>query len=95
MPPLQIIEMSIDSTESIEKGKAAFLEISPRLDLLINNAGMGSKEALIEVSAEDIQTIFQTNVFGQLWCCQAFGKIMTKQGSGLIVNVASVAGIAR
>lgn len=84
----------MDNLESIEAGKKAFLEISPRLDLLINNAGMGTKEALIDVPAEQVQRIFQTNVFGVLWCCQAFGKIMAKQGSGIIVNVGSVAGIA-
>lgn len=86
--------MSVDNQESIEAGKKALLEITPRLDLLINNAGMGTKEALIDVPAEQVQRIFQTNVFGLLWCCQAFAPIMAKQGSGIIVNVGSVAGIA-
>lgn len=86
--------MSIDNQESIEAGKKAFLELSPRLDLLVNNAGLGTKEALIDVPAEQVQRIFQTNVFGLLWCCQAFAPIMAKQGSGIIVNVGSVAGIA-
>ena len=43
---------------------------------------------------DDVRHLFETNVFGLLSCCQVFGQRMAKQGSGIIVNVGSVAGIA-
>lgn len=37
---------------------------------------------------------FAVNVFGMLQCCQVFGQLMAKQGSGTIINVGSVGGLA-
>lgn len=90
----KIVIMDIESEESIQSAKADFLKISPTLELLINNAGAGGKEALIEVSKAEIEKRFSVNVFGLLLSCQAFGQIMAKQGSGTIVNVGSVGGMS-
>jgi len=90
----KIVIMDLDSEESIQSAKEDFLRISPTLDLLINNAGAGGKEALLEVDRATIEQRFRTNVFGLLQCCGAFGQIMAKRGSGTVVNVGSVAGIA-
>lgn len=63
-----------------------------RVDVLINNAGVGHKSALAEMSLDDAQTIWQTNVIGLLAATQAAIPIMQRQGSGHIINVSSILG---
>ena len=62
------------------------------VDLLINNAGLGHKSNVAEMSAEDIQTIWDTNVSGLLYASQAAIVQMKKQGHGRLVNVSSIVG---
>ena len=64
-------------------------------DILVNNAGgnLGSPANLFERDPEHIRQLIDTNLTGVLYCCQAFGRMMAEQGSGCIINIASVAGM--
>ncbi|MBI3943502.1 MAG: SDR family oxidoreductase [Chloroflexi bacterium] len=67
-----------------------------RVDVLINNAGggLGLKPTnLFERPPEHIAQLINTNLTGVLYCCKAFGQIMAQQGSGSIINIASIAGL--
>ena len=66
------------------------------LDILVNNAGGGgvsNTTLLFQRRAEDIDFLIRTNLNGTLYCCKEAGKIMAEQGSGKIINIASIAGI--
>ncbi len=61
-----------------------------RLDVLINNAGLGHKSQIAEMPTADIRTIFDTNVMGLLYTIQAAVPQMKRQGGGQIINVSSI-----
>jgi NAD(P)-dependent dehydrogenase (short-subunit alcohol dehydrogenase family) len=66
------------------------------LDVLVNNAGgaVGTgKTHLFDRKPEDIVKLIMTNLVGALYCCKEVGRIMATQGSGKIINIASMAGM--
>lgn len=64
-----------------------------RLDIMINNAGTASGGPFDWLTAEDWHWIMDINFFGVLYGCQAAVPVMMRQGSGYIVNIASMAGL--
>ncbi len=63
-----------------------------KVDVLINNAGMGITGPIEETSIEEMKNVFETNFYGPIRLIQAVLPIMRKQGSGLIINITSIAG---
>lgn len=61
-----------------------------RLDVLINNAGIGHRSPLLALSSDDINTIWETNVTALLLLSQAAAQQMQQQNSGQIINVSSI-----
>jgi NAD(P)-dependent dehydrogenase (short-subunit alcohol dehydrogenase family) len=61
-----------------------------RVDVLVNNAGYFQMGPLESSSMDQIHHQFQTNVFGLLALTQAFLPILRQQGSGVVVNIASI-----
>lgn len=64
-----------------------------RLDLLINNAGVWKLTPIEEITEDALQEMFETNVFGPIYCAQAAVTIMKKQGHGHILNIGSTAAV--
>ena len=65
-----------------------------RLDVVVNNAGYGVSGAIEELSEEQARRQLEVNVFGALWVTQAALPILRGQGSGWIVQVSSIGGLA-
>ncbi|MHA4739954.1 SDR family oxidoreductase [Dyadobacter sp. MSC1_007] len=65
-----------------------------KLDVVINNAGYGLFGTIEETSEKEARDQIETNVFGLLWVTQAALPIMRAQGSGHILQVSSVLGVA-
>ncbi len=65
-----------------------------RLDIVVNNAGYGHFGTFEELSEADVRDQFETNLFGPVWVTQAALPYLRAQGSGHIVQVSSMAGIA-
>lgn len=63
-----------------------------KLDVLVNNAGVGHKSQLAEMPMDDMKRIFDTNIFGLMHAAQAAVAQMKQQGNGRIVNVSSIVG---
>ena len=69
-------------------------EFFEQLDVVVNNAGYGHFGYVEEVSELDAREQLETNFFGALWVTQAAIPIMREQGSGHIVQISSVGGVA-
>ncbi|RMQ47611.1 putative short-chain dehydrogenase/reductase [Pseudomonas cichorii] len=65
-----------------------------RLDVVVNNAGYGVFGLVEELTEQDVRTQFDTNVFGSLWVTQAALPYMRAQGSGHIIMLSSLLGLA-
>lgn len=63
------------------------------IDILVNNAGYGVQGMIEEVSMQQVREQMETNFFGLLDLTQRCLPIMRKQGSGIIFNVSSIAGL--
>jgi gluconate 5-dehydrogenase len=64
-----------------------------RIDILVNNAGASWGAPIEEMTLEQWDKVLSTNLTGTFLFCQAVGKAMTAQGSGKVINIASVAGM--
>lgn len=64
-----------------------------RVDVLVNNAGITRDTLLLRMKPEDWQVVIDLNLTGVFLCTRAVSKIMLKQRSGRIINIASVAGL--
>ncbi|MFG2727850.1 SDR family NAD(P)-dependent oxidoreductase [Streptomyces canus] len=65
-----------------------------RLDVVVNNAGYGLYGMVEELTEEQVRAQFETNVFGTLWVAQAALPYLRAQGSGHIINLSSLLGLA-
>jgi NAD(P)-dependent dehydrogenase (short-subunit alcohol dehydrogenase family) len=73
----------------VEKALAAFGQI----DVLVNNAGYGLNGAVEEVSEEEFEPMFQTNIYGLIRTTRAFLPHFRRQRSGHIINFSSIGGL--
>ena len=68
------------------------LEKFQQVDILVNNAGITRDTLLLRMKLEEWQAVIDINLTGVFLCTKAVSKIMLKQRSGRIINIASVAG---
>ncbi|MEW5675466.1 SDR family oxidoreductase [Flavobacterium enshiense] len=87
-----LVALDVRNTESIQRAVSEVIEKSGRLDIVINNAGVGITGPLEEIPAEEIKNNFETNLFGPIEVMKAALPQMRSQKSGLIINVTSIAG---
>lgn len=65
-----------------------------RIDVLINNAGVEPHKPIVQLDEWDWDRTIDVNLKGAFICSQSAGRMMIKQGGGVIVNIASIAGRA-
>ena len=97
-----VVELDVTDLASIKSGVAhAETEVGP-IDILINNSGVSTTQRIQEVTEEDYDFIFNTNVKGAFFVAQEVGKRMLARAKGAapgtflggrIINIASMAGL--
>jgi NAD(P)-dependent dehydrogenase (short-subunit alcohol dehydrogenase family) len=84
--------MDVCSDASVEAAVQSLIEQAGRIDVLVNNAGYALLGAIEENSVADVQAQLDTNVLGAIRVIKEVLPVMRHQGSGRIINVASVVG---
>ncbi|WP_264554186.1 SDR family oxidoreductase [Flavobacterium sp. N2038] len=87
-----LVALDVRNAESIKNAIAKIIATSGRLDIVINNAGVGITGPLEEIPTEEIRNNFETNFFGPIEVMKAVLPQMRNQKSGLIINITSIAG---
>jgi 3-oxoacyl-[acyl-carrier protein] reductase len=64
-----------------------------RIDVMVNNAGITRDNLLVRMKEDEWDAVLSVNLKGPFLCTQAAARIMMKQRSGRIVNIASIAGV--
>jgi NAD(P)-dependent dehydrogenase (short-subunit alcohol dehydrogenase family) len=63
-----------------------------RLDILVNNAGIGTTRLFLDTPLDEWERTLRVNLTGTFLCSQAASRVMVRQGSGRIINIASLSG---
>ncbi len=82
------VTLATDVEHMVQVAKETF----GRIDILVNNAGITRDALLLRMKDEDWDAVLDVNLKGAFLCTRAVSKLMTKQRSGRIVNIASVVG---
>ena len=90
--PFRLLPMDVRNETSIKEAIQQILTEVGRIDILINNAGVGITGAVEELPAEQLHNVFATNLYGAIAVIQQVLPAMRAQGSGRIINIASIAG---
>jgi len=89
---LQIVDLDITDDAPVERAIASLVDITGRLDVVVNNAGVAYSGPLGAFTPEQVQQQFETNVFGMLRVNRAALSHMRRQGGGLLLQMGSIAG---
>ncbi len=82
----------VRNQEEINRALAVTLHHFDRVDVWVNNAGVGVRDSAAEMEMAAVRDLLETNFFGALACMQAVVPAMKEQGGGTIINISSVAG---
>jgi len=87
-----MIALDVTDVDSIKKAVQTIVNTEGRIDVLVNNAGMGITGPVEDTPTDEMKKVFNTNFFGAIDVMKAVLPQMRKQGSGSIINVTSIAG---
>ncbi|WP_169086972.1 SDR family NAD(P)-dependent oxidoreductase [Paenibacillus sp. PL91] len=85
-------QMDVTDNEQVKQTVEAVIAKYGKIDVLLNNAGYGQFEYFMSMNVESFEQMMDTNYMGIVRCTKAVIPHMVKQGSGQIVNIASLAG---
>jgi len=85
------VVMDVCNTESVKAGILEIISKEGKIDIVINNAGLGLASPFEHTAMADIDRLFDTNVKGVIRVSQEVLPFMRKQGSGKIIQVSSIA----
>jgi 3-oxoacyl-[acyl-carrier protein] reductase len=86
------IQADVSQENQVDTLIKTTLEKFQRVDILVNNAGITRDTLLLRMKLEEWQAVIDINLTGVFLCTKAVSRIMLKQRSGRIINIASVAG---
>lgn len=86
------VRADVSSFEQAKNLISRVIEKFPRIDVLVNNAGITKDNLMLRMSEADFDSVIDTNLKGVFNCTKHILRIMMKQKSGSIINIASVVG---
>ncbi len=89
---IAVADLDVDDDASVARFFATSLATGEPIDVLINNAGILSYNAVEDETIATMQAVMNTNFFGAVRCMKAVVPAMRTRGSGLIVNISSISG---
>ena len=89
---VELAELDVASDESVRDGFARILSTAGRVDVLVNNAGVGGNAVAEECPTSLYLDMMNVNLCGAVRCLHAVLPGMRERSSGTVVNVTSVAG---
>jgi short-subunit dehydrogenase len=90
--PFRLVKMDVRDENTIKEAIDVVLKEQGRIDVLINNAGMGITGPIEETPLKEIKGVFDTNFYGPIEVMKAVLPQMRDQKKGLIINITSIAG---
>ncbi|KAB2336234.1 3-oxoacyl-ACP reductase FabG [Cytobacillus depressus] len=87
------LSVDVQDISSINQMVKTVKEKFGRIDILINNAGVGITKFALEVTEAEWDKVVDTNLKGVFFCAQAVAKVMKEQKYGKIINISSLAGL--
>ena len=89
----QLVKCDVTKDASVQEAVAYVLAQEGKIDILINNAGIGIAGSIEDSEIGEVLNVFNTNVAGVLRTCKAVLPHMRQESSGLIINISSVGGL--
>jgi 3-oxoacyl-[acyl-carrier protein] reductase len=86
------LKADVSQVEEVDAMLSEVADKWGRVDILVNNAGITRDTLLLRMKPEDWKAVIDLNLTGVFLCTRAVSKMMLKQKSGRIINIASVAG---
>ena len=90
---LDVLQLDVQDTVSVNAAVDTVIEREGRIDVLINNAGMGYVRSLEQADVADIQRIIDINFMGVIRCTKAVMPHMRKARAGHVINISSIGGL--
>ena len=84
------VQADLSVREKITEAVAACVEVFGRIDILVNNAGIIKRAPLLEYTDEDWKAVIDVNLNAVYYLSQEAAKVMARQNSGKIINIASM-----
>jgi len=87
--------VDVGDEDGVRRMVDEILDARGKIDVLVNNAGHSSpRRMLLTTTAEDLRSVYESNLVGSVFCSQAVVPSMKKAGRGTIINVSSMAGVS-
>jgi NAD(P)-dependent dehydrogenase (short-subunit alcohol dehydrogenase family) len=90
--PLEVLKLDVTDDKSVKEAIGKVANEQGRIDVIVNNAGYALVGSLEELSIQEFEEQFETNVFGVIRVTKSVLPIMRKRQHGTIVNISSIAG---
>jgi short-subunit dehydrogenase len=92
-PPFPMLPMEITDSDSVARCVDQVIEREGRIDAVVNCVNRMFIGSVEEASVDEVQALYDSNVFGALRVCKAVLPAMRAQGGGTIVNMSSLGGL--
>ncbi len=88
-----VLQLDVTDYSKVEEALNKILDKFTKIDILVNNAGITKDNLILRLSEEDWDAVLNVNLKGTFNCTKAVSRVMVKQRSGRIINIASIIGI--